>query len=141
MKELKKGACHKLPRSRAPKHLWDNCLEMEAYIRFNNVHDIYKLDGEVPKTVMLGETSGISQFCELEWFKWVMFRNETPPFPDNMLKLGHFLGPSIDIGPAMTTKFLMESGQVLYRSTHGQLTPDLRQRQDRYQRRVHGQSL
>ena len=32
IKELNKGAGHKLLRSRAPKHLWDDCLELEAYI-------------------------------------------------------------------------------------------------------------
>ena len=73
IKELKKGAGCKLLQSRAPKHLWDDCLELEAYIRSNTAHDINKLDREVPKTVMSGENSNISKFCELEWFKWVMF--------------------------------------------------------------------
>ena len=41
-----------------------------------------------------------------------------------MLKLGCFLGPSIDIGPAMTTKILTQNGQVLHRSTYRLLTPD-----------------
>ena len=60
IKELKKGVGCKLLRSRAPKHLWDNCLKLEAYIRSNTVHEIFKLDGDVPKTVMAGETSNIS---------------------------------------------------------------------------------
>ena len=72
MKELKKGAGCKLLRSTA-LNLWDYCLELEAYIRSNTMHKIYKLDGEVPNTVMSGETSDISQFCKLEWFEWVMF--------------------------------------------------------------------
>ena len=55
IKELKKGAGHKLLQSRAPKHLWDDCLELEAYIRSNTAHNKYKLDREVPKTVMSGE--------------------------------------------------------------------------------------
>ena len=41
-----------------------------------------------------------------------------------MLNLCHYLGPSIDVGPAMTTKILMENGQVLHRSTYRLLTPD-----------------
>ena len=73
LKKLKKGAGHKLLQSRAPKHLWDNYLEFEAYIRSNTACDIYKLDREVPKTVMSGKASDISQFCELEWFEWIMF--------------------------------------------------------------------
>ena len=48
-------------------------MEFEAYMRFNTVHEIYKLGQEVPETVMSGETSDISHFYELEWFEWVMF--------------------------------------------------------------------
>ena len=97
---------------------------MEAYIRSNTAHNIYKLDGEVPKTVISGETSDISQFYKLEWFQWVMFWDETVPLPNGMLKLDHYLGPSIDIGPIIAAKILMENGQVLHRSTYRSLTPD-----------------
>ena len=82
IKELKKGAGCKVLKSRAPKQLWDGCLELEAYIRSNTAHAIYKLDGKVPKTVMSGETSDMrhQSICKLEWFKWVMFHDETAPF-------------------------------------------------------------
>ena len=53
--------------------MWDDCLELEAYVRSNTAHEIYKFYREVPETVMSGETSDISQFCKLEWFEWVMF--------------------------------------------------------------------
>ena len=78
IKELEKEAGHNLLRSRAPKHLWDDCLELEAYIRSNTAHEIYKLDREVPKTVMSGETSDISQLSNLEWFKWIIFETKLP---------------------------------------------------------------
>ena len=48
IKELKIEARHKLLKTKAPKCLWDDCLELEAYLRFNTVHDIYKVDGEIP---------------------------------------------------------------------------------------------
>ena len=41
-----------------------------------------------------------------------------------MLKLGHYIGPSRDVGPAMTTEILTENGQVLHISTYRLLTPD-----------------
>ena len=41
-----------------------------------------------------------------------------------MLNFGCYLGPSIDINPAMTTKILTENGQVLHRSLCKPLTPD-----------------
>ena len=53
-----------------------------------------------------------------------MFQDETAPFPDDVLKLGHYLGPSIDIGPAMAAKILTEHGQVLHSSTYRPLTMD-----------------
>ena len=74
--------------------------------------------------MMSVETSDISQFCKLEWFKWVMFQDETALFSDDMLKFSHYLGLSTNIGSAMTTKIFTENGQVLNRSTHGSLTPD-----------------
>ena len=46
VKELKKRADHKLLWSRESKCLWDDCLELEAYIRSNATHEIYKFDGE-----------------------------------------------------------------------------------------------
>ena len=95
---------------------------MEAYIRSNTAHYTYKLDGEIPKTVMSGKTSDISLFCKLEWFEWVMFEDETAPFPDDVLKLSNYLGPSIDVGPAMTATILTENGQMLHRSTYRPLT-------------------
>ena len=60
MKELKKRAGHKLLWSKAPKHLWDDCLELEAIFRSNIAHYIYQLALEVPETVMSGETLYIS---------------------------------------------------------------------------------
>ena len=65
IKELKKGDGHKLLQSRAPKCLWVAFLELDTYIRSNTAQEIYKLDVEVPKTVMSGETSNISQFSKL----------------------------------------------------------------------------
>ena len=90
----------------------------------NTAHEIYKLYGKVPKTMMSDETSDICQFCKQAWFEWVMFQDETAPFPCDVLKLGHYLGPSIDIGPAMTTKIFTENGQVLHRSTYRPLIPE-----------------
>ena len=73
---------------------------------------------------MSGNASDISQFCELEWLDWVMFWDEIAPFPDDVLKKGHYLGPCVDIGPAMTVNILTENEQVFYRSTYQPLTLD-----------------
>ena len=73
VKEFEKVAGHKLLRLRALNHLWDDCIELDAYITSNTAHEIYKLDREIPKTMMSSKTSHISQFCILECFTWVRF--------------------------------------------------------------------
>eukprot|EP00804_Cyclotella_cryptica_P003089 CCRYP_006074-RA/>CCRYP_006074-RA protein AED:0.29 eAED:0.04 QI:0/0/0/0.75/0.33/0.5/4/0/1079 len=124
IRELKKGAGRKMIKSGSPKKLWDDCLVLESYIRSNTAHDIYMLHGEVPETIMSGETSDISQFCEFEWYEWVKFRDSAVQFPEDSLVLGRYLGPSIDVGPALTAKILKQNGEVVHRSTYRGLTPE-----------------
>ncbi len=50
IKELKKGTRRKLLLINMPRRLWDGCLEYEPYVRSHTVCDVFKLDGEVPKT-------------------------------------------------------------------------------------------
>ena len=69
----KKDSDRKLIKSSTQKRLWNDCLELESYIRSNAAHGIYKLDGVVPKMIMSGKMTNIIQFCEFEWLKWVMF--------------------------------------------------------------------
>ena len=40
IRELKKGVGQQMVRSRAPKKLWDDCLEREAYVRSMTAHEI-----------------------------------------------------------------------------------------------------
>ncbi|KAI2506149.1 Reverse transcriptase (RNA-dependent DNA polymerase) [Fragilaria crotonensis] len=111
-------------RSRAPKRLWDDCLEREAYVRSFTAHEIFRLSGQVPETIVSGETADISPLAQFKWYEWVMFRDTSVTYPDDALVLGRDLGPAIDIGPAMTRKILKANGQVVYRSTVRSLTPD-----------------
>ena len=124
IRELKKGVGRQMVRTRSPKRLWDHCLEREAYVRSLTAHDIYKLDGQVPETLVMGNTADISALSLFGWFKWVMFRDTVATYPDDKMVLGRDLGPAIDIGPAMTRKILKANGQVVYRSTVRSLTPD-----------------
>ena len=43
-------------RDGAPKNIWDDALDYEAYVRSNTALDIYILQGEVLETVMSGKT-------------------------------------------------------------------------------------
>eukprot|EP00804_Cyclotella_cryptica_P020326 CCRYP_014066-RA/>CCRYP_014066-RA protein AED:0.16 eAED:0.16 QI:0/0/0/1/1/1/3/0/747 len=85
IRELKKGAARKLTRSGAPRRLWCFALEYEAYVRSHTAHDIYRLDGRVPETVVSGETADISPFCEFGFWDWVKFRDQGVAFPGDAL--------------------------------------------------------
>ena len=124
IRELKRGSGRKMVRAGAPKPLWVDCIEFEAYVQSNTAWDIYKLQGETPQTIMSGKTADISQFCELSFYEWVMYREESKlvAFPDENPALGRYLGVAIDVGPAMTAKILKANGQVIYRSTYQGLT-------------------
>ena len=63
-----------------------------------------------PNQLCLKKNSGISQFCDFEWFKWVLFQDEMAPYLDNQFKLGRYLVASIDIGSNMDTKIIRDSG-------------------------------
>ena len=68
IRELKKGAAWKLMLSGAPQQLWCFALEYESRVRSHTAHDIYRLDGRIPETVVSGETADISPFCEFGFF-------------------------------------------------------------------------
>ena len=53
-----------------------------------------------------------------------MFQDITAPFPDDVVKLGCYVGPSKDVGPAMMANILSQNRQVFHRSTFCLLTPD-----------------
>ena len=88
------------------------------------MHGIYKLDGDIPETIISGKTLDISQFCEFDCFKWVIFQDKTRAYPNDHFRLGRYLDLSIDIGPALTMKVIKNNGQVVHRSTYHALTQD-----------------
>ena len=124
IRELKRGVGRQMVRSKAPKRLWDHCLEREAYVRSLTAHDQFRLNGQVPETVVKGDTADISAIALFGWYEWVMFRDTSATYPDDKMVLGRDLGPAIDIGPAMTRKVVKANGEVVYRSTVRSLTSD-----------------
>ena len=74
--------------------------------------------------IIFGETFNISQLCELQWFKWVMFQDKIILYLDDHFKVGSYLGTSIYIGPVMMAKIIKENGQVLHWSMYQELTQD-----------------
>ena len=117
IKELKRGSSRKMMKTGTPKRLWDHCIELEAMIRLHTALEIYALQGQVPETLMTGQTVDISNICEYEWFQWVI--NYEPPltYPDDKICIGRYLGPAIDVGTAVTYKILKPNGKYVCRST------------------------
>jgi hypothetical protein len=117
IRELKRGVSWKMIRTGLPKVLWDHCIELETLIWSNSINGIYMMNGQVPKTIMKGTTADISHISEFGWYDWVMFRDNTPTFPEDKMILGRYLGPATDVGPIMTSKILKPNGQIVYRLT------------------------
>ena len=110
-------------KSNSPKKLWDDCLELEMEIRSCTTHNVFELKGEVPRTVMKGETANITHLCEFGWYDWVYFRDNAVTYHEKWV-LGRWLGPSTDVGPALCAKILKENGRCVYRSSYRHLTED-----------------
>lgn len=68
IRELKKEAGRDIVRTSSPRNLWDHCLELRSFIRSNTAQDKYDLHGQVPETVMSGQTADISPFAEFAWY-------------------------------------------------------------------------
>ena len=79
---------------------------------------------EVPETIISGQTSDISPIADLEWYEWIKWKDGQASYPEDKLSLGRYLGPSLDVGPAMAIKVLKENGEVIRLSSYRGLTPD-----------------
>jgi hypothetical protein len=62
----------------------------------------------------------ISTIAEYAWYEWVKFRNTITKFPVSKIKLGIYVGATIDIG---ARKILKKNGSVMSRTSVRPLTP------------------
>ena len=118
IKELKRGFGKKMTRSLLPAKLWDHSIELEALIQSHTVLDIYELQGEVPENLLSGQTADISPFVEHEWKNFVKWFYHGSSFPEPKKMHGRWLGPSMDIGPAMCSKKIKLNGQIIRLSSY-----------------------
>ena len=82
------------------------------------------MHGQVPQTIMSGETADISPYCEFEWFQCVMYYEPNATYPDDKYLMGRWLGPAVDVGSAMTYKVQKSNGQYVCRSSVRPWTPE-----------------
>ena len=124
IKEIKRSSLRKQVKMKSPYALWDHSIELEALIRSHTAHGYEELDGQVPETIMTGQTADISPYVEHEWYEWVKAIDPTVSYPNDKEILGRWLGPARDVGPAMCSKILKSNGQILYTSSYRALTTD-----------------
>lgn len=123
IRECKRLAGRWMVKTRSPKKLWDDCLELASLVRSNTAHDLYQLHGQTPETIMTGTTQDISHLCEFGWYEWLMYYYPAK-FPDDKEQLGRYLGPTRPgVGSVMSFKVLRQNGQVIHVDTLRKLTP------------------
>ena len=83
-----------------------------------------ELNGQVPETIMKGQTADISNLTEYEWYDWIVYWKKTADYPEFKESYSRWLGPAIDIGYSMMAKILQENGHVIYTGTHWPLTQE-----------------
>ena len=124
IKEAKLDVDRDLRKSKFPKKLWNDCLKCQAYIISFTTHSIFVLQDEVPEILGSGETTDISEFAPFKQYDWVKYRDGQVVQPDNNYVLAKYLGPSFDIGPAMSAKLIKCNGGYIHRSTFRGLTEE-----------------
>ena len=74
-------------------------------------------------TYTIGDTGDISNLAEFGWYDWVWFIG---PEDSDMLniRMGKYLGPSFDIGEAVTAKILTDKGKTVHRTSVFPITGD-----------------
>ena len=105
IQELECRSGWRMAKLSCPAMLWDNCLELEAYIILLSALDIYELQGQVPKTIQLAQTVDISPFIEHPFNAWVEFWDNLAKYPEPNEQLSRWLGLAIDIDPVMMQKY------------------------------------
>ena len=78
-------------------------MELEAYIRLNMALNSYELQGQVLETILSGQTADISPFAQHGWYNWIKNYGNHVKHPELKEVYGCWLGPSVGIGPAMTS--------------------------------------
>jgi len=116
IRELKRAYRKLMKSTNCPAVLWDFAFEYVAEIRSHTAHPLHALQGDVPQTILLGDTADISHLCEFGFYDFVWYI--TPADQQLEVKqLGRYLGPSHDVGEAMCAYVLTSKGQIISRTS------------------------
>ena len=71
-RELKRTYRHTMTAKNVPEILWDRCIEWCAKVRSLTALNLRILDGQVPETMMTGDTADLSHMAEFGFFDYVL---------------------------------------------------------------------
>ena len=91
--ELKRGVTIKMIQTGLPKQLWDHCVEFQAFISSCTTNNIYRTNGQVPKTIMTRNTANISNICQFGWYTGLCFMLAFPASLTTRPELDDILDP------------------------------------------------
>jgi hypothetical protein len=75
--------------------------------------DLYKLQGQVPERIMIGQTADNAFICLFEWYNWIYYNDSNVQFPDQKVVLGRYVGHTEpQVGSVLTGKILTTTGEV-----------------------------
>jgi hypothetical protein len=136
VRELKRKYKKLKRKTNSPKAVWDHLLMYASLILSHTARDITELEGQVPQTLMTGDTSDISKLVEFEWYEWVWFSPSTERLPEKLgkgkkkyldhetgsdqflnMELGRYLGPSLEMGEELASKILTQTGHIAVRTS------------------------
>ena len=78
----------------------------------------------MPETLLSGKTADISPLIENEWYYFVKWFEHGSSFPEPKEVHDRWLGPSMDIGPAMCSKIIKSNGQIINLSSYRAITEE-----------------
>ena len=111
VRENKRAVQRAMKKTDSPERLWDYCSKLHGKIRCHTAHNIPTLNGQVPETVVTGNTADISELVEFGWYQWAYYRDATTFFPLPEEELGRYLGPSENVGSKMSMWILKGNGE------------------------------
>jgi Reverse transcriptase (RNA-dependent DNA polymerase) len=116
IRELKRAYRRTMIETNCPQCFWDLCLQYTAAVRSHTALSIRDLEGEVPVTVLTGDTPDISHLVEFGWYEWCWYIS---PEDVTLLRksLGRYLGPSSDVGDALCARILTAKGTIVVRTS------------------------
>ena len=121
IRELKRGTGRSMVTTQTPRKLWDHCHEWKAKVISRTARGHYKLQSQVPESILTGQTEDISNLAEYGWYEWVKFHD----YISKEETLGRWLGPADEsVGSAMTSKILTKKCQIYITATLRPLTQE-----------------